>query len=172
MVANPKPAAASPALLYEPDRPRPGGRAEHGWSHTRRIANRIEHVDLHRDPRDDYFGAQLQHAIVRYVLGKASRAALAAELGMSERQVQAYLTGRAWEPYTQPVIRALRRLGISIGRGDWKRGGRRPKEVVEASRGVMRRAISALEGPSLGPEERDQLLADLWLLTACEDGAP
>jgi hypothetical protein len=165
MVAAVAPHIDTLPLLYEPDRPNPHGRAQHGWSRTRRIANRIEHVELHRQHRDDWFGAQVQHAIVRYVLGMASRKTLAAELGMSERQVQDYLLGRAWESYGCPVIRALKHLGISTGRGDWQDGGRRAKEVVEASRDVMRRSIDAIEVPSLSPEERERLLSDLYLLT-------
>lgn len=165
MVAEYRQEPAPLPLLFEPDRPEAHGRAERGWSRTERIRNRIRSVGLHRRHEHDPYGAQIQHAIARYVLGGERRSALAAELSVSETHFQYMLRGATWGAYTRPVLRALRRLGITTGRGDWKIGARRAREIVAAQRSVMLRAIQAVDGAPPTPAERERLLADLYLLT-------
>lgn len=99
-------------LLLEPDRPEPrrGVKTQNtGW--------RREGDVVTRDHRDDEFGALVQHVIVRYLVHGVQRQELAKEIGYSERQLQAWLSGTAARCYAQPVRRALQELGIGLGRG-------------------------------------------------------
>ena len=129
MVAEMVQAPAGPALLFEPDRPKEHGRAEHGWSRTETIRNRLRVAGLHRRHEDDERGAQIQHAIVRYVLGSASRATLADELAVSETQVQYYLRDDRWADAVVP------RSGAMVGMIDPP--ARRPARPWRALLGVL-----------------------------------
>lgn len=149
-------------LLLEPDEPPPNAVRWPGW----RLGGVSSFELFTRAPEDDEQGALVQWAIVRYVTTETSRGTLAREYGMAERGLQGYLSGETWWPYGRPVLRALERLGIGTGRGRWARSAARPEEIVAASRLVMERAIAVLQGETQTSEEREELLADLRLLTA------
>lgn len=104
-------------LIFEPDpRPLGVGGIWHGW--------RNNAVRCHED---DAWGAAVQWIIVRYAAGETGRAQLAQEFSVSERQIQEYVSGRAWKPYSGPVLRAMARLGIGV----LKRGrARRHQEMM------------------------------------------
>jgi len=81
-----------------------------GWRRDERGA-------LVRCQADDGFGATVQHVIVRYLVHGVSRREIAGELGYSERQIQAWVSGSAARYYAAPVREALANLGIGMGRG-------------------------------------------------------
>lgn len=110
MVAELKPVEATPLpLLMEPDRPAQIDHWTVGW---RRVKGEIARFHLH-----DEQGAIVQHVIVRYLVHGIPRQQIASEVCFSERQVQAWIGGRAWGAYGGPVRRALASLGISMGKG-------------------------------------------------------
>lgn len=162
MVAELRDETAPLPLIFEPDRPEPHGRAQ-GWRRTR-YESQSDESGLFRNHADDEFGARVQHAIAMYVFGAGRRAAIASRLGVSETSFQYMARGAMWGSYGRPVLRALRRLGITPGRGDWQ-GGIRPREIIAANQSVMRRALDALEGAPATPSERSHLITDLYLLT-------
>lgn len=170
MVAELRSESTSLPLLFPPDKPEPHGRCQ-GWRRTQYESARADASGLYRDHAADEYGARVQHAIVRYVFGQVRRSVIANEFTISETNVGYYLRGAIWGAYGRPVLRALRRLGITPGRGDWK-GGERQREIIAANQSVMRRAIDALEGPPIGPDARDKLLADLYLLTVAAEDRP
>ncbi len=134
MVAELKPANANTLpLLMEPDRPQIDSRQKttnSGW--------RREGEGLVRDHGADDFGALVQHVIVRYIVHGVQRQELAREIHMSQRQIQAWISGRAARCYTQPVRRALQLLGIGMGRGGVSEAtSRRGTEVVAACMSVL-----------------------------------
>lgn len=160
MVAQLKPESAPLSLLFGPDRS--------GFSETQKM--RYLRRFLTEEGLD--FGARVQHAIAMYILAGSSRSEVARFLGMSERQTQDVILGRAWEPYSRPILRALAGLGITLRRGRWYGPRARHDEIIAASQAVMRRAIEALEGPEIPLYDRDRLLADLRLLTVAAEDRP
>lgn len=144
-------------LLLEPDRPRKskGHRVYQGW---RRVMVREQGVLVAKAARDhsaDDWGATVQWMIVRYVLRGESRADLAAEHAMTPDTCQKYLTGVTFKSYTQPVLRALKRLGIGTRHGTRHE---RLAEIVRAQAAVMQRFV-------LSPTDR-AVLTDMRLLSA------
>lgn len=134
MVAELKPVAATTLpLLMEPDRPDIDSRQKttnSGW--------RREGEKLVRDHGADDFGALVQHVIVRYLVHGVHRQQIAKEIQYSERQIQAWIGGRAARSYTQPVRRALQMLGLSMGRGGvQEKRSKRRGEVVGACMGLL-----------------------------------
>lgn len=158
-------------LLYPPDRPSPGQRGR-GWVRPQLKRWGDRRGDLTRQHEDDAWGAEVQWAIARYLLTSVKRRELAAELTVGETQLQYYLRGLAWGLYGRPVLRALKRLGISRGRGNWTNSASplRAVEIARASQGLMAEAAAALDGAVLASRERDRLLADLRLLSAASNG--
>lgn len=153
MVAELRTEAAPLPLLFEPDRPA-------DLSTRKSVQNGGIRSQFALD-----FGARVQHAIALYIVAGVSRPDVARFLGMSERQTQAVVLGRAWPAYSKPVLRALDRMGISLSRGRWYGPRARHHEIVAASQSVMRRAIDALEGAPIPLYDRDKLVSDLYLLT-------
>src|SRR5690606_26956758 len=134
----PAPATQRLPLLIDPDRPQERSRAHrfYGW-----------HRDLDGWTRwrgDDSIGAIVQHAIVRYIVHGVSRAQIAEEVGYSERQVQSWICGRAIRPYTQPVLRALTALGISVGKGTRTQATPRMLEILAAYESLLDDAAGRL----------------------------
>lgn len=130
-------------VLLEPTKPRSGERAYHGWRRGL-IYSRAEHMPVPsymRDHSDDPMGGEIQWMIVRYVLGGESRATLAREFHVTDTTLQSYLSGKAWRAYTRPIIAALSRLGIGMGRGNRSHAGGRLGEIVRAQALVMQRAL-------------------------------
>lgn len=153
-------------LLCEPDRPAEGQRAFHGWSRHSGIRNRVSWEELHREHGDDEFGARVQWAIVRYVLHGVKRSEIAADLCVTETTAQSYLLGKAWTAYGQPILRTLKRLGISEGRSFT-----RDREIQAAQRMVLARAAVVVDGAVLTAAQSKRLRFELRLLTldrACE----
>lgn len=111
MVAELKSVAGQPRLplLLEPDRPKSIDHRTVGW---RRVKGEIVRHHAH-----DVFGALVQHVIVRYLVHGVPRQQIASEVNYSERQVQAWISGRAHTAYAAPVRRALESLGIGMGKG-------------------------------------------------------
>lgn len=166
MAVSTRQAVPSVGLIFEPDPPAEGLRA-HGWRAPRAYSG----GDIERNPDHDEYGAMIQRVIACYMLTRATRGELAARIGASERAITAWLVGDAWAAYATPVLRALARLGVGEGRGNWRNGGDRNDEVIAAGRQVMARALRAIEGEPLSERERAELLADLRLLLAGDDGA-
>lgn len=154
-------------LLFEPDPPTEDQQARVGWVRVLHGSKWKGTIELERRHADDAQGAAIQHAVARFILGNVQRRQLAAELIVCETQVKFYVHGQAWTAYTRPVLRAIERLGITLGRGDWTgTGQRRPREILAASGRLMALAADALEGRPLDTDEREGLVADLRLLAA------
>lgn len=147
-------------LLFEPDRP-----------NELSTRNSVQNGGIRSEFALD-FGARVQHAIAMYIVGGMPRPGVARFLGMSERQTQAVVLGRAWPAYSQPVLRALARMGISLSRGRWYGPRARHHEIIAASHSVMRRAIDAIEVPDMPLYDRDKLVSDLYLLTVAAEARP
>ena len=155
MVAEQRVEAQAIGLLYEPDLPY-GRRVQPGW-------RRNDLGNLVRDHRDDAFGAAVQIALARYLIGGQPRAEVAAGLGMAERRFHDHLRGHTWPTYTQPVLRALRRLGAPSRR--WRADGcqrHHTATVLDAVGAFLIESLPAMEGRI---EPHPYLLADLRLLT-------
>ncbi len=103
-------------LLFQPDPiivnpSRRGLNRSQGWKSTG-----VRGGDERQYDHDEH-GAVVQMIVLRYTLYGEPRRQLANEYGLSERQIQEYVTGgKHWRCYTAPVFRALARLGISPGR--------------------------------------------------------
>lgn len=132
MVAFLKPEAAPVGLplLLEPDRPQKRKAIDTGWQ---RKGDR-----LIRNHSDDAHGAFVQHCVIRYLVHGVQRQTISQETGYSPRQLQAWISGDALYTYAEPVRRALRDMGISIGRGAISEtGGKRACEVVQACMALL-----------------------------------
>jgi transposase len=168
MVAELKPRpvpAGGPDLLYEPEIQR-NRRNRFGWRRLKRGGGVVRIHD------DDAFGAKVQHAIVRYALTRYSRKDMARDLNIAPKTAQDYLSGLAMVEYTWPVIRALNLLGIPVTHGLWSAswGSKepyRPEVIAAAQRGVLARALKAIDNPaSLTREQVEELRSDIRLLLA------
>lgn len=99
---------------------------------------RREDGALVRCQADDGFGATVQHVIVRYLVHGVSRREIAVELGYSERQIQAWVSGSAARYYAAPVREALANLGIGMGRGGLSQVvNPRARELVAAALALL-----------------------------------
>jgi hypothetical protein len=155
-------------LLLEPLAPHPQARYAMGWrlrteSKWRKgwaVVKRVE-----RDHAHDQAGALAQHVIVRYLVHGVNRAQLCRETGYAERQIQAYIQGRGYAPYTMAVLGALRELGITPHRGARSvHGVNRTAEIVAAQTRLLEQALVAIgrsTDPALAP-----LIARMRLLLA------
>lgn len=152
-------------LLFQPDELTEEQRAVIGWR-RKRADQKME-----RRHSDDLHGARIQYAIACYALCGPSRREIASFLGVTENTLAYYLRGEYWGIYGQPVLRALRRLGVPSGKGRRSHRADRLRDIQAASQRVMGRALDALEGPPLGIEAdaRDELISDLRLLSITED---
>ena len=150
-------------LLLEPVQPGKQGNPSwvYGW---RRVQGAW--VRCHGD---DAIGALVQHAIVRYIVHGVSRQDLAREIGYSERQVQAWVCGRANTPYAEVVRQRLHELGISVGKGRRHASATRMLEVVAAYEALLEEAADHLW---LGTESGQYLQATIRLLLAGRDPLP
>jgi hypothetical protein len=145
-------------LLYEPRMPSGEATSDPSWRRTR--------DGWERRHERDAFGARVQVAMARYYLGDWRRPDVARFLVMSERGAQAHLSGKAFRAYTEPVLAALRRLGISVRRGDWTvPGSDRARELVRAQADVLARAESVLRGDHWTPAGLAEIRADMRLLS-------
>jgi hypothetical protein len=168
-------------LLIEPTEKPPVGTTPRGggpgWRRVRvtRQFRGMDYIgyDFERNHDHDQYGAQVQHMIALYCLGGVQRQSLAKRFGVSERQVQAYLNGTAWRVYAQPVLDALRRMGIGQGRGSWHAVGEtgtfRTMEILAAAAKAVGEATDLLE--AVQPEAANDLRTRLRLL-AFADLAP
>ena len=68
---------------------------------------------------------------------------LSLEVGYSERQLSAWLSGRNCETYADPVRKALADLGIELWRGQRERSGR-AEEVIAAQCSLLNDAARLL----------------------------
>lgn len=138
MVAELKPVAATTLpLLMEPDRP-PESANNHAVANARSGWRTTDFKEFVRFQGDDHRGALIQHVIVRYLVHGVQRQQLAQEIHYSERQIQAWISGRAGSTYGEPVRRALQTLGIGMGRGGVSEASsRRGAEVVAACMGLL-----------------------------------
>lgn len=137
MVAELKAKAAKGLLLLmEPDRPPEG--ASRKMVEVGRSGWRIDGYGYAREHAHDAHGAVIQHAIVRYLVHGVQRQQIAQEVHYSERQVQAWISGRVCRSYAEPVRRALGELGIGMGRGGISEASsRRGTEVVAACMALL-----------------------------------
>lgn len=163
--------AAALPLLSEPDPPGPDTCVGYGW---RRVpaTKRVDDVLWRRERQDDAEGARIQWAITRFILTDARAYEVSSERGSTTATLRNYLRGKHWPLYTGPLLRAFTRLGISHHAGRWaRRRGRladepmRPRQIIDASSVLMARAAEVLAGAPIDVEERDQLVADLRLLS-------
>ena len=150
-----------------------------GWRRVRvtqtfRGMDYIGH-DYERNHDHDAFGAQVQHMIALYYLGGVQRQTLAQRFSISERQIQTYLSGKAWRVYGLPVLDMLRDMGIGPGRGCWHRAGEtgtfRTMEILAAAAKTvgdaadLLEAVNTAEAASLRTRMRLLAFADLAQLT-------
>jgi len=137
MVAELKPvAAACLPLLMEPDMPkRMSAKGQNGWLRAGE--------EFVRQPLHDGHGALIQHVLVRYFVHRVQRQVIALEVGYSERQLSAWLSGRNCETYADPVRKALADLGIELWRGQRERSGR-AEEVIAAQCSLLNDAARLL----------------------------
>lgn len=146
-------------LLVEPLRPEDGAVRGHGWRFDTTWDRRESRTRLPRLVRtvtrnhdDDAFGAFVQHVVVRYLVHGVERRQIARETVMSERQIQAYVTGRAWTTYTRAALAALSELGITHHRGLRPRSSAdrerptRHMEIIAAQDRVLAHALDCLAG--------------------------
>lgn len=152
-------------LLYEPSWP---GDLDVRWA----FGWRRRHGVWKRNHAYDAMGARFQMAVARYYLAGLTRAAMADELGFSERQCQSALSGLTWTCYVTPVLAALDRLGISRSRGDWRSAGSPPRarEVIRAQADVLRRCRFLMDGGHVTPMFLSELRSDIRLLAIATEG--
>jgi hypothetical protein len=161
----PAPSPTPLPLLVEPLEPHPQARIAWGWRITDIWGGRRSRHVLTRHHADDARGAFAQHVVVRYIVHGVERQRIARETGFSERQVQAYIGGRACEPYTLAVLAALKELGLSVGRGRrWTDGTGRHAEIIRAQAALLDSAVHLLRMD--GSDEAQALRAKLRLLLA------
>lgn len=153
-------------LLVEPVTPPTKTSRWKGWTITHVWAGREERRILTRDHKHDAMGAFVQHVIVRYVVHGVGRDEIAAEVNLSPRQIQAYISGVVYQPYSLAVIEALRELGIPNTRGErWsKHQQQRLKQVIEAQQRLLQGALLLLAGDDR--PEADRVVRLIRLLEA------
>ncbi len=163
-VAVALPQTAPLPLIYPPDRPTAKQRANAGWRREPRYSQGCTIYELVRHFEDDAYGAEIQHAIARYIVGGESRGACAAALCVGETQFGYMVRGVAWRVYTQPMVRAFKRLGIKRRGGrSYERGGR-VEEVSHAALRVLARLADDEERRTMTPRQRREAIADARLL--------
>lgn len=176
MVAALKPDPPTLPLLAEPLKP--DDRAPKAWGWTAETTWRGRYVrgeglprmvrTMVRNPSHDAMGAFVQHVVVRYIVHGVSREQIARETGYSERQVQSWIQGRAYEPYTRAVLKVLGGMGIGLRRG--LRPHRytglvtRADQIVMAQQHVLERVVPLLD--LMADEGTQQLVANARLLLA------
>ena len=156
--------AAPLPLIYQPDRPTAKERANAGWRREPRYSQGCTIYELVRHFEDDAYGAEIQHAIARYVVGGESRGACAALLCVGETQFGYMVRGAAHQAYTRPMVRAFRRLGIKRRGGRSNDGRGRVRELARAALQVLALLADEAERPSLTPKQRREAVADARLL--------
>lgn len=155
MVAEALPARTRLPLLFEPYEPDIRKKAEKGWRMTFVIRQRARLREAVRYLPDDAVGALAQHAIVRYLVRGVARKVIARETGYSERQIQAWFGGKAWTPYTQPVLDALDELGIRSGKGKFRaHGAHRMHEIAAAQERLLTEAARLLDSDDRAASRR------------------
>jgi len=144
MVAQLAPIYDPLPLLVEPLKPAENAVKSYGWVRER---DRLGRPWARRHDHDA-FGAGLQHLIARYLIQGVERQEIARETGYSERAIQAWLVGRAWEPYTKAMLKALADMGIGHRRGlrpgKWAEKPTRAAEIVMAQRAALDKVILLL----------------------------
>lgn len=154
MVAAQRLAAPTVTLLFEPSRPPESAHPQtvqgwrKGWITD---GSGLRFWGWVRDRGDDAWGAAVQEIIVRYAIGGEDRGVLASEYPISERQIQAYLSSKAWRSYSQPVMDAITRLGLTMTRKN------RQRRHAQIARAMVERAalICALLADDERPEARE-----------------
>jgi len=108
--------------------------------------------------------AVAQRILLRYVLGYETRAELAQRYSLSEREIQAIVTGERTHWFTDPVRERLMLNGI--GNARMNRSDARAAEVRRALEHHAALATSVLRWPKrYSVEQRREIYTDLYLLS-------